>query len=94
MHTVEFPFIAKTPCGVFFLTSSNATFTDIIFMLSLTGLKETATVFGIIQHCNCKHYAKLYRRGGIQVPTQKAPAETYFPFILNKAVMVGTEGLS
>lgn len=78
-HTIirVFPFIAKTPCNVFFLTSSNATVADIIFLLSLTGLKETASVFCIIQHCNCKHYAKLYGRGGIQVPTQKVRAVTF-----------------
>lgn len=78
-----FPFIAKTPYGVFVLASLNATFTVIIFMLSLTGLKETTTVFGIIQHCNCKHYAKLSRRGGsggIQVPTQKGTSSDIFPF--------------
>lgn len=69
-----FPFIAMTPYGVFILASLNATFTVTIFMLSLTTLKETTPVFGIIQHCNCKHYAKLSRRGGrggIQVPTRK-----------------------
>lgn len=97
VHSVEFPFIAKTPYGVFVLASLNATFTVIIFMLSLTGLKETTTVFGIIQHCNCKHYAKLSRRGGrggIQVPTQKVLAVTFFPFIINKAVMITTKSLS
>lgn len=48
-----FSFRAQTPFDVFFLTSSNATVADIIFMLSLTRLKNTATVFCIIQPCNC-----------------------------------------
>lgn len=67
-QSLAFPFAAKTPSAVFFLAGSNATVAGTIFVLSLTRLKEAATVFCIIQHCNCKHYAKLDR---IQVPTQK-----------------------